>query len=726
MSIIAITICCFFRLMLGKYSVGESRGFLHHEGQLGQLGTPVRVVECPPIRDENWRDYYTHMEATLGQLAGTVHSVLLLVKYSPIGFGGFRLDREKNIPEEELLVLRSILGDGLRGCVSLVVTNWSRQFARISERRLRGVTENQVEKKLQEEVAYSLGFQGCSVYFMDTVFWRTEQKVAHVPNTLPTTLDMLRILLVKILDNVYLEEPGAPPSMGQPPDLVQTGHHVANEVNSSTSEDEDGSNRLARSRWKNYQNLTDDMEPRGGERGFQFSPQGMSRSSSSSSLSEAHQAIPIPVRVVQPTAIHRTSQLTPGRGSRVELSDYIEAKVRQMMDKEGVILDFSDSRLRGKIVTTTKIIKEVTARDGTKKIIEDEEVDEEHFGSELESISGQSLHQYDTTAARAEPIFSMGAPVVSTTFDRRQVQEPPAKAWQQKPEENYQEPYSEAREKSLPSQSSSSSSLSDGGETIEVVHEVLDEGGDEEAAADLASLTASVVILGQEPNLSHIKAFLREQRVANIFTCEVQANHHGPSPYRQLTGSLPPAADIIFIWTVETETGEISDDLVWMFGDFIEAFSAKAIEHMIVLLWHPGSPEDIRGSLQDVMTPVNNFEYRSSLGFAVLQFRPIRKFYARLSKKIAAANTFQWEKPSLPEEAVGKNTEDVSRGDGVGGGGGGMEDSSLVDSPVIVLVSPPGHGKSSIGNMLLGPGHFQVGNLSCRIYYPFLWLFRFY
>ena len=110
----------------------------------------------------------------------------------------------------------------------------------------------------------------------------------------------------------------------------------------------------------------------------------------------------------------------------------------------------------------------------------------------------------------------------------------------------------------------------------------------------------------------------------------------------------------------------------------------------------------------------------------MLQFRPIRKFYARLSKKIAAANTFQWEKPSLPEEAVGKNTEDVSRGDGVGGGGGGMEDSSLVDSPVIVLVSPPGHGKSSIGNMLLGPGHFQVGNLSCRIYYPFLWLFRFY
>ena len=45
---------------------------------------------------------------------------------------------------------------------------------------------------------------------------------------------------------------------------------------------------------------------------------------------------------------------------KVELSDYVEAKVRQMMDKEGVILDFSDSKLRGRIVTKTRIIKHVT------------------------------------------------------------------------------------------------------------------------------------------------------------------------------------------------------------------------------------------------------------------------------------------------------------------------------------------------------------------------------
>jgi len=31
-----------------------------------------------------------------------------------------------------------------------------------------------------------------------------------------------------------------------------------------------------------------------------------------------------------------------------------------------------------------------------------------------------------------------------------------------------------------------------------------------------------------------------------------------------------------------------------------------------------------------------------------------------------------------------------------------------MDSPVVLLVSPPGHGKSSVGNLLLGQGHFQV------------------
>ena len=104
-----------------------------------------------------------------------------------------------------------------------------------------------------------------------------------------------------------------------------------------------------------------------------------SNSSNSSSESEINHSIPIPVRIVKPE-LSTSSYTPPGNKKRVELSDFIEAKVRQMMDKEGVILDFSDAKLRGKIVTTTKIIKEITAHDGTRKIVEDEEIDEEGDG----------------------------------------------------------------------------------------------------------------------------------------------------------------------------------------------------------------------------------------------------------------------------------------------------------------------------------------------------------
>jgi hypothetical protein len=678
--------------MLGKYSVGESRGFLRHEGHLGQNGTKVVVVECPPIREEDWQDYYTNMEATVDQLASTVHSVLVLVKYSPIGFGGFRLDREKNIPEEELFVLRNILGDGLKNNVSIVVTNWSRQFARISERRLRGITEDQVEKKLQEEMAYSIGCHNCSVYFMDTVFWRTEQKAANVPNTLPTTLETLQILLVKILDEISLERT-AVTSLGQPPDLLQTSHlEQLPEDSSSTSEDEvRPSQNLSKSKWKNkiYQNLAEDSQT------FQ---QRMSSSSECSSMVEADESIPIPIKIVPPSE-KMGFTYTPTRESRVELSDYIEAKVRQMMDKEGVILDFSDSKLRGKIVTTTKIIKEVTTHDGNKKIIEDEEIAEEHFGSELESVSSQSLDQYEyhpEMETNADPIFIVGAPVLSTTFDRRRIENPVS---------NYDENGEEQKEhiwrtRKASDTSESSSSISDC-ETIEVVHEVLEENGTD---IDLASLQASIVILGQEPNLSHMKSFLEEHNVNSIFTCEVQASKSGISIYDGLTRALPSTANIIFIWTVETKTGEISDDLVWMFSDFIEAFSDKAIENMIVVLWHPSKHKDLNGSLPDLSKIVqNNFEYKSSLGFAVLQYRPVKQFYRCLSKKIAEAKMFHWIKPCMPEKTA-ESTEVFRKNSGE------QKDTiiSTVDDPVVVLVSPPGHGKSSIGNMLLGPGHFQV------------------
>jgi len=181
-------------LLLGRYAIGESRGFYTHEGYL-DTSIPIRVIECPPVREETQGDYYSAMEDAVSGLNSPIHHVIVIVKYSPLGFGGFRLDKEKNIPELELLTLRRILGDGLRDIITLVVSNWSRQFARIADRRQKGISENILIEKLKVELAYSLSMTTVPIYFMDTVFWRTEQKSGMVPNTLPTTKETLDTML---------------------------------------------------------------------------------------------------------------------------------------------------------------------------------------------------------------------------------------------------------------------------------------------------------------------------------------------------------------------------------------------------------------------------------------------------------------------------------------------------------------------------------------------------
>jgi len=109
---------------------------------------------------------------------------------------------------------------------------------------------------------------------------------------------------------------------------------------------------------------------------------------------------------------------------RLELSDYVESKVREMMAKEGVVLDFSDTKLKGRIVTKTKIIKEVVGKDGRTEIVEDEELDEAMFGPDLANISRLSNSsssrekQNGSVEARSVPIYQLGPPVVSSTFER--------------------------------------------------------------------------------------------------------------------------------------------------------------------------------------------------------------------------------------------------------------------------------------------------------------------
>ena len=872
-------------MLLGRYAIGESRGFYTHEGYL-ETSIPIRVIECPPVREETQGDYYSAMEDAVSGLNSPIHHVIVIVKYSPLGFGGFRLDKEKNIPELELLTLRRILGDGLRDIITLVVSNWSRQFARIADRRQKGISENILIGKLKVELAYSLSMTTVPIYFMDTVFWRTEQKSGMVPNTLPTTKETLDTMLEEMMktpgterrkpiqqtirnlekvetkpfnqgishqdkvekqpfnqgirhqdkgekqtfnqgirhqgkvekqplnqgirhqDKVEKKPPRhTPPQRGGT--LNQTREinvdDLSNSSLSSSSDDEMEQTIKLGERWRNkkYQDL-DKVDLESSTLSFPVNkkvnleivtqPENHIRPISKEGFGEYDVRRAVPARIRS-----KSGSSTSSEGSlrvpveqkpiverrSVELSDYVEAKVREMMNKEGVTLDFTDNKLRGKIVTRTTIIKEIS-RNGQNEFIEDELIDEKHFGSELDSLSSKSFSHYDDNS-RSEPVFDMGSPVLSSTFNRPTrekdiVQTREIKIVQE--DANSTPRYSQNRSPS-PSSSSSSSTSYDSNETIEVIQVPQDRLSP--VYADLRSLDAVVVVLGTEPNISHIQSYLIRNNVSRII-CSAIDGVNGEH-YEGLASKLSPGEKVVFIWAVETKTGEFSEEMVYMFADFIEAFSPAAIDSMVVVLWHPGSMGDIRSSVEDLTKKFeHSLEYRSSIGFTVLHFKPIPRFYETLSEKILGippmvftafdyrtdnservetpekngyssvkkgqppvergftpehrvyspvervkhseeriSNTIEQghtvekrtyspvERVYTPEERVPspESYNSVERVASVPAGVLSQEtrvwtSQDKVDSPVALLVSPPGHGKSSVGNLLLGPGHFQV------------------
>ena len=74
-------------------------------------------------------------------------------------------------------------------------------------------------------------------------------------------------------------------------------------------------------------------------------------------------------------------------------------------------------------MTKTKIIKEVVGKDGRTEIVEDEELDEAMFGPDLANISrlsnsSSSQKQNGSVEARSVPIYQLGPPIVSSTFER--------------------------------------------------------------------------------------------------------------------------------------------------------------------------------------------------------------------------------------------------------------------------------------------------------------------
>ena len=692
-------------MLLGRYAIGESRGFYTHHGLLNET-KPVKVLECPPLREESQPKYYSDLEQAVHGLGGPVDHVVVLVKYSPIGFGGFRMDRQKNIPEFELLNLKKTLGNGVKDIIMIVVSNWSRQFARIADRRQKGVTEDLVAEKLKIEMEYSLSATTVPVYFMDTVFWRTEQKSGMVPNTLPTTVETLDILIMEFLKNVSVDH--------------QSSSTREVNVDTSDSSDDDMENTIKLGdRWRNrkYQDLTEnEYRPQLETSTLTFpvyktvNLENSKRTGQENSVKqEMQRAVPVYVRSRSSSSSSDDSVPVPVHSSsrddrrQVELSDYVEAKVKEMMDKEGVTLDFTDTKLRGKIVTKTTIIKEVRGGDGSSQFVEDELIDEKHFGSELDSLSSKSFSQYENKS-RMEPIFSMGSPVLSSTFNRQEKNERQEETLQSRVVQIVKEEPPPRASSIRKSSSSSSSASSSDCETIEVIEEP--DGRSVVSNLDLSELDAVAVVLGTEPNISHVHSFLKQRNVGRVLCSSVEESN-GTVPYRSLAKKINPGENVIFIWAVETKTGEFLDDMVYMFADFIEAFSPRAIESMIVVLWHPGSMDDIRSSVEDLTRKFEQcIEYHSSIGFAVLHYKPIQRFYETLADKVMNVTPMRFNaeyvEPQIERSSSSETEVDslpVKTVDAP------ME---TVDSPVLLMVSPPGHGKSSIGNLLLGAGHFQV------------------
>ena len=79
---------------MGKYAIGESRDFYSHHGTISdQL---VNVVECPPVRDEQQSggaSYYNSLEKLISSLEGSMQHVVIVVKYTHLGFNAFKLNR---------------------------------------------------------------------------------------------------------------------------------------------------------------------------------------------------------------------------------------------------------------------------------------------------------------------------------------------------------------------------------------------------------------------------------------------------------------------------------------------------------------------------------------------------------------------------------------------------------------------------------------------------------
>ena len=144
------------RLLLGKQSIGESRDFYLHTGLMGHNNRLVKILECPPRRQELLEQYSERLREAVRGFSSPVTCVLVVIKQAIMSGAGFALNRERNIPLDELRAAYSVMGNRFKTSIHVVFTNWSRQFARLNDRLKRGITEETAQNKIATEFQRNL------------------------------------------------------------------------------------------------------------------------------------------------------------------------------------------------------------------------------------------------------------------------------------------------------------------------------------------------------------------------------------------------------------------------------------------------------------------------------------------------------------------------------------------------------------------------------------------
>ena len=231
------------------------------------------------------------------------------------------------------------------------------------------------------------------------------------------------------------------------------------------------------------------------------------------------------------------------------------------------------------------------------------------------------------------------------------------------------------------------------------------------------------VLLGNQDTMNAMWNTLRRQGVGeqDFFTCPISPEGD-MLQYEDLLRSLTVGDQVVFVWAIKTQTGDVDDDLIMVFKDFLDIFAADAIKSMAVVLWYPGSIDEIQGSIENLTERVKKkYHYDSPLGFPVLQYTPDIQFEAKVVKTMLGIQPFKitnitLTKPEpLPEqelthtrsqEIVVVSTDHVTEDRDM------VEDKFdeeiFVETPVVLVVGAPGHGKSSVANLILGGDYFQV------------------